>query len=118
MSNAALKIVPPQPFTDAEIGNAEDFLGEVWKIGAAYDAQIGGQGSLHIRRGRDGYIASWGDRIGSLECGGSCIVDAVMALVAKMAGHLRDWTLDDGADLSPALSASLALLRLDRAVSS
>ena len=119
MSNAALQIVPTSNLVGEGVGydNAVEFLGHVTAIGNAWQAEVGGDGGLHVTGKGARYYARWGngnDKVGV----GLNAADACLSLVAKLATDLKTWAAEvdeDGnsADLSAALLASIHLLNLE-----
>lgn len=95
----------------ARADHAEDFLADVWRIGAAWSSQVGGTGSLHIRGRAGRYTATWCMSDGPTGLG-DCIADAILDLARRLSKDLRDWSAEEDADLSATLDASAAMARL------
>ena len=107
---------------DIDYENAVAFLANIAVIGDAWSEAIGGFGGLRITgRGKE-WFAHWGkghDRMGR----GSDPAAACLDLARTLANDLKTWAAeidDDGTtmELSTALKASVALLKLEEAVSS
>ena len=102
----------PTPISDKRADAAEDLLVDVYRIGEAWTAQVGGWGGIHLQGRSGNYHARWGSH-GGPTGSGACLVDALLDLAKKLAKDLSDWSREDDSDLAGTLTASISALRLD-----